>query len=113
MSGIVVRKNFGPVERAVRQASEAAVLEAAEHLLEESNRTVPHQDGDLTRSGEVSQDGLTSQVSYNTPYARVQHERTWYRHDSGRRAKWLESAFKERASAVQAWLAVAIRRRVR
>lgn len=116
MSGITVRKNFAAVERQMRQASEAAVQEAAEHLLEESNRTVPIEESTLLKSGEASSEGLTAQVSYGgaaSAYAVVQHERTKFRHDAGRRSKWLQLTFQERASQVQQWLAMSIRRRIR
>jgi hypothetical protein len=87
------------------KAAEAALADAAEYLLEESNRTVPHEEGTLERSGTVSVDGLKAAVSYDTPYAVRQHEDTRLRHDDGRRAKWLEQTFNERADKVRKFLA--------
>lgn len=111
MSGIrVERRRFDEVNKEMRQAAEAALGDAGEHLLEESNRTVPIEEGTLGRSGEVSRDGLTVQVGYSGPYAVAQHERLDYRHDQGRRAKWLESTFKERANDVARMLANRLRK---
>lgn len=65
---------------------------AAEHLLQVSSSLVPHEEGDLERSGEVSkdEDDLAVAVSYDRPYAVRQHEDLTLRHDEGRRAKYLE-----------------------
>lgn len=65
---------------------------AAEHLLQESSTLVPHEEGDLERSGEVSSDpgSGTVAVSYDRPYAIRQHEDLTLRHDDGRQAKYLE-----------------------
>jgi minor capsid protein len=86
-----------------------ALKRAAEHLLEEANRTVPLLEGTLMRSGTATADDKTATVAYDTPYCRRQHEHLEYRHPGGRRAKWLERTFQERASAVSAWLAEEIK----
>ena len=93
------------VSEAVRKKCEAAVGDAAEFLLEEANRTVPIEEATLTRSGTVSQEGLNAVVSYDTPYAARQHEELDWRHDEGRRAKWLELTFKEQRDRVIKFLA--------
>lgn len=85
-------------------AAPRALRRAAEHLLEESNRTVPLLEGILMGSGEVSSDQSQANISYNTPYARRQHEALENRHPNGRRAKWLELTCQERAPAVEGWL---------
>lgn len=66
---------------------------AAEYLLGESNAIIPHEEGDLERSGEVSSDESTGEVvvSYDRPYAVKQHEDLTLRHDEGRKAKYLET----------------------
>lgn len=81
----------------VRQAGRDGVSDAAELLLEESNRTVPIEEGTLMRSGTVDVDAAepAATVSYETPYARRQHEDTRLAHNAGRRAKWLEATFDE------------------
>lgn len=85
---------------AVRGAAEPAVLAGMEFLREQSNRTVPIEEGTLERSAQASADGQRGAVSYDTPYARRQHEDTRLRHDQGRRAKWLELTAKEQAAAI-------------
>jgi hypothetical protein len=67
---------------------------ALEHVLAESNRMVPLEEGTLERSGKVSMDAgtLTGTVSYDTPYAVRQHEEMTWRHAPGRQAKYLETA---------------------
>jgi hypothetical protein len=64
----------------------------AEHVLEEANRVVPIEEATLLRSGVASVDegALRAAVSYDTPYAVIQHEALDFRHDAGRQAKYLE-----------------------
>lgn len=85
-------------KQAVRDAAASGLSDAAEFLLEEANRTVPIEEGTLARSGttDVDHGALQAAVAYDTPYAVRQHEDTRLRHNEGRRAKWLESTFKER-----------------
>lgn len=91
-------------------AAEEGLVDAAEFLLEQANRTVPHEEGTLARSGTVSADGLKAAVAYDTPYARRQHEDTRLRHDQGRRAKWLELTLREQKDQILNFLAERIRR---
>lgn len=95
----------------VRLAGRQALSMAAEHILEEANRTVPIEEGTLGRSGAVAMDvgELVAQVGYNTPYARRQHEETRYRHDPGRRAKWLELTAQERLDAVRTYITASLK----
>lgn len=67
---------------------------ALEHILAESNKIIPLEEGTLERSGDTSIDegSLTGTVYYNTPYAVRQHEELTYRHAPGRQAKYLETA---------------------
>ena len=67
---------------------------ALEHVLAESNKIIPLEEGTLMRSGKVSMDegGLTGSISYDTPYAVRQHEEMTWRHAPGRQAKYLETA---------------------
>lgn len=95
----------------MQTAAEAALADASEFLLEESNRTVPIEEATLERSGHVQQEGLRSRVAYNTPYAARQHEDMSLRHDAGRRAKWLQLTFSEHRSRFAAFVASKIRGR--
>lgn len=83
-----------------------------EHVLGVSNEQVPHEEGDLERSGGVSQDersGLTA-ISYDTDYAVKQHEDESLHHDAGRNAKFLENALLSERQTVLAIVAEAIRK---
>ena len=94
-----------------RKGSKRGLLVGGEHVLGVSNERVPHEDGDLERSGGVSQDddGNTA-ISYDTEYAVVQHEDTSLHHDSGRQAKFLESAVIEEREVVLQIVAAAIKK---
>ncbi len=85
----------------LRRACEEALGDAAEHILEEANRTIPIEEGVLTGSGSTDVDGGKASIFYDTPYAARQHEDTSLRHDPGRRAKWLELTLTERADFVR------------
>jgi len=82
---------------------------AAEHLLQVSSELVPHEEGDLERSGEVSRDdarGATA-VSFDRSYAVRQHEDQTLRHDEGRKAKYLELPMHEERDVMLALIAKA------
>lgn len=74
---------------------EDALQDVGEYILEESNRVVPHEVGDLQDSGRVSVDDKVVAISYDTPYAVVQHEDMTFKHDAGRKAKFLEDAISD------------------
>lgn len=79
--------------------AEKAVVDIAEYVLGEAVAQVPHEDGDLQSSGKVSVDPATktAAVSFDTPYAVRQHEDMTYKHDAGRKAKYLEGPMNEAA----------------
>lgn len=110
-----VRWNGKFVSERVRRAAAAGLNDAAEHVLEEANRTVPHEEGTLMRSGmaTVDENALRAAVAYDTPYAVRQHEETGYRHAEGRRAKWLELTLQERERAIRDYMADQIRKAMR
>jgi minor capsid protein len=74
---------------------------AAEHLLLESRKLVPIEEGTLERSGTVTVQGLEGSVSYDTPYAVDQHEDMTYEHDEGRTAKYLEGPARNEAHVIK------------
>lgn len=84
-------------KKVYRRAAAKALLVGAELGLTEANRTVPIEESTLERSGETSVDEgkLVAAISYDTPYARRQHEDLSLGHDPGRRAKWLEQTLNE------------------
>ena len=86
-------KWHGPqVKAKVKAAAGRGLFLGAEHVLEESRRLVPIEEGTLERSGVASVDegALRAAVSYDTVYAVRQHEEMTWAHDSGRQAKYLE-----------------------
>lgn len=89
----VVEWNGDEIEALLTSASFDGTVLAGEFLLGESNAIVPHEEGDLERSGEVTSDESTGTVavSYDRPYAVRQHEELTWRHDEGRQAKYLET----------------------
>jgi hypothetical protein len=82
----------------------------AEHILQVSNTVVPIEEGTLERSGVASQEGLEAAVSYDTVYARYQHERLDLRHANGRTAKYLENSANAEADTVAEIIAAELRR---
>ena len=100
-------------KRIYRQAAARALAIGAELILTEANKTVPIEEATLERSGATSVDDrrLEAVVSYDTPYARVQHEDRHLRHDPGRRAKWLQLTLDEKGRDVSEVIAQEIRKR--
>jgi hypothetical protein len=98
------------VDESIRGAAYRGLLIAGEHVLGESNKTVPIEEYTLGRSGTVTGDRsrLRAAVSYDTPYAVRQHEDMTFRHDPGRTAKYLENALNDHAT-IKAIIAAAIR----
>lgn len=76
----------------IKEAQKKANAAGAEFILGESNRKVPHEYGDLERSGTADHDEDGFTVSYGTVYAVPQHEILDYQHSDGREAKFLENA---------------------
>lgn len=92
-------KGKSPI-KSIRAAQLKGADLAAEYLLGESNAIVPIEEATLERSGAAStQQGskdTTLAVSYDTEYAVVQHESLDFKHDAGRRAKYLETTFNSK-----------------
>lgn len=96
----------------MRAAAVSGLGLAAEHVLGASRQRVPLEEGTLERSGatDVDESALTAAVSYDTPYARRQHEELDWRHAPGRTAKYLEEPLNEEIPVVREILATALRR---
>lgn len=100
---------------AVRAAGAKALEDAVEFLGEEADRTAPIEEGTLIRSrtSTVDPQKLRGAVAYDTPYAARQHEDMTFRHDPGRRAKWLEQTLKEQGERAIGHIATAMKRALR
>lgn len=107
--------NIAAVQAIVRAALMQGLVMAGEHILNVSNSQVPHEDGDLERSGVVSSSDpsdKTVAISYDTPYAVRQHEDLSLRHDAGRNAKFLSNACSSEAKTAGRIIARAVKSRV-
>ncbi|HEY6116474.1 MAG TPA: minor capsid protein [Candidatus Dormibacteraeota bacterium] len=98
--------------RGRRLASEG-LRRGLEHVLAESRKIVPLDEGTLERSGRVDVDGLNGAVSYDTVYARRQHEELTWKHLPGRSAKYLEIPMNREREVVLRLMAVPLRRWLR
>ncbi|WKW85408.1 hypothetical protein SEA_MILANI_15 [Microbacterium phage Milani] len=105
--------NVAEVKAQIAAAVLKGLLLAGEHILNVSNAQAPIEDSDLIRSGVVSSSSAkdkTVAVSYDTPYAVIQHEDLTLRHDAGRNAKYLANACKSEASTAGKIVATSVRR---
>lgn len=99
--------------RGGRRRAARGVRLAAEHVLAESKKEVPLEEGTLERSGRVDVDDSTlrASISYDTPYAVPQHERLDYHHPMpGRKAKYLEDPMNRERARVAQIIAAELRR---
>lgn len=104
------------VQRRITKAERNALTDAAEYLLGESDKTVPHDEGTLQSSGTVSPVDPVNKsiaVSYGSgpsaAYAVRLHEHPEYRFQKGRRGKWLELTMKEQRGQIREIMAGRIR----
>lgn len=108
MASVDVSMDYGVIAE-VEHAAAKGVETAMTYLLQEANKTVPLEDGTLKNSGQVELDTdgdtTTGYVSYNTPYARYQHETMGLTHKGQGRAKWLELTAIEKADKIAQILA--------
>lgn len=100
----------GPkVKKLLDKKGATALMDAAEVILEEANRTVPLDERTLMKSGETSVDMRTHEaaISYDTEYAVRLHEHPKYNFQESppRRGKWLELTLKEQSQRVLKLLA--------
>lgn len=93
-----------------RRLASDGLRKALEYALSVSNSRVPLEEGTLERSGKVDVDGLDGSISYDTVYARRQHEELTWKHLPGRRAKYLESAMNDSREVMLRLMAVSVRR---
>ncbi len=92
VSSVEIDWNDDEVIAAISGASFEGLQLAAEHLLQVSATLVPHEEGELERSGDTDEDedkGMVS-VFYDRSYSVIQHEMEDFKHDEGRSWKYLE-----------------------
>lgn len=110
MAGTSNHPSAAEMETRLRAACEKALTLSTEHLLTESRRLAPIEEGPLERSGKATVDGMRGAVSFATPYAVRQHEDMTYRHDAGRQAKYLEQPATTEAATISRIHATTIER---
>lgn len=105
MSRATISWHGDRVTRDVRRASARGLQFAGEHVLEESRRLIPIEEGILSDSGHVDSDDSQAAISFDTPYAVRQHEDLTLAHDPGRQAKYLETPLTDEQQVVQRLIA--------
>jgi hypothetical protein len=110
-----LRLDTSQLDARMQEGAVKGLAIALEHLLQVSREEVPHEEGTLERSGTTSMDesALRGAVSYDTPYDVIQHERLDFKHDSGRKAKYLEDPFDAEQDTMLELIAANIRRSLR
>ncbi|TYB50237.1 hypothetical protein FXF51_56775 [Nonomuraea sp. PA05] len=110
-----LKLNTGDLDARLEKGAVKGLGIALEHLLQASREEVPHEEGTLERSGTTSVDAsaLEGAVSYDTPYAVIQHEALDFKHDAGRKAKYLEDPFDAEAGTMNELIAAQVRRSLR
>ncbi len=83
-------------------ATHEAVTAGAGALLNASGRIIPVESSELWESGDVSADGATAAVSYDTPYAQLQHESGYPRHTPPETKHFLSRPMLENGAEVLA-----------
>lgn len=85
--------------RSVTKPTKRGTWSALDHLATISKEQVPLDKGPLKDSCyvDVAEDGKSGTVSYDTPYAVIQHEELGFQHQRGRKAKYLEDPVNDKA----------------
>lgn len=92
MARAKVRFNTKHAVSVMRRASDEAIQQVMHEVLEEAREEAPLDKGDLRASGHIVQNGPTTKIVFDAPYAEIQHENLSYHHDIGK-AKYLEDPF--------------------
>jgi hypothetical protein len=103
----------GPQASAAMKRGAIEGLKAATQLLlGEAIKIVPLDEATLQDSGKatVDEENLEGIVSFDTPYAVIQHERLDFVHLNGREAKYLEKPWRANAETFAQIIAERIRR---
>ena len=106
-------KAMGILEEDIVKTALNATKKLAEVILGESQKIVPVDFGALKESGTVRANNKTNivTISYNTPYARKQHEDNTLNHPKGGQAKYLEQPFNEKAKELESYIKKALERK--
>jgi hypothetical protein len=120
-------KGVGPADRAIREGVAQSLEIIGADLTGKAQRLAPKREGTLRGSGrweiengvgfKAGNPGSVSaeiavRVTFDVPYAEVQHERTDFRHTNGE-AKYLERPQKENALKYRRYIERAIEQQLR
>lgn len=120
-------RGIGPADRAIRQGIEKALEKIGADLTGKAQRLAPKDSGALRASAEWQVEGTSSfglgssgprysdmsvKVSFNTPYAKRQHEEIGYQHTIGQ-AKYLAEPLRQGASVYRLAIKQAVERELR
>ncbi|MEV4245229.1 hypothetical protein AB0J63_17660 [Streptosporangium canum] len=110
-----LKLDLGKLDKGVHEAAADGLQKWMEHNLQAARDEVPHEEGTLERSGVASVDRaqLKGAVSFDTPYSVIQHERLDFKHDDGRKAKYLEDPWDREAATGLELVAAEMRRALR
>lgn len=86
------------IQRQVQSGGKRGTFAMLDHIASVSKDQVPLDMGPLKNSCvvDVAEDGLSGTISYDTPYVVVQHENRHFRHQRGRKAKYLEDPINDK-----------------
>lgn len=117
----VARDGYDPprvsdIDQLIRRQQDAAEHAGRvwmDHVIGEAQRIVPHAEGTLGATGDVTvtrQRGGRIEItgSFSTVYAARQHEELGWTHKPGRRAKYLEEPFKRELPRLAPLVAAAV-----
>lgn len=96
---ITAKLDKAKITNITKQCTKKGTWAALDHLATVSKDQVPLDQGPLKNSCyvDVSDDGSSGTVSYDTPYAVVQHENMQFQHQRNRKAKYLEDPANDKA----------------
>jgi hypothetical protein len=110
MSDNIVIKWYGDkVLKDIEKLMPQALDDAAEFILDESNKRVPIDEGTLANSGNTFVDGDVAYVYYDTPYALRVHEDMSMKHKNGRTHHYLSYAVRDNKPKIQSIIAKRLR----
>lgn len=95
--------NLAELNRATEEGIRNALTKGLEVILEEANKKVPHDTGELQASGDIEVDASNKvgQVYYISPKAVRLHEHPEYNFQKGREGKWLEKAIYQNKNLIK------------
>lgn len=110
-----VYQKLGLLEEEIIETAFKGIKKLGEVILGESQKLVPVDTGTLKRSGttQSSKKDHSVTISYNTPYARKQHEDNTLNHPRGGQAKYLERPFNEKSGEAETYIADALQKKLR